>query len=124
MTAVEELRSHKVHAIRAVLIGWLALVATMWLISVLRYTLSVVANGGVDVAGYWIVLPTSYYTWTWKYRPYLTLGGNAVAEIVSGWIVGRFIAQRSGLMLMALTASVLLFQWSIGCCPPLRRWHS
>jgi hypothetical protein len=109
VSATEEIRARKLLAVRAVLVGWLALFATVWFLGLLRYTLAVVANGGVDVAGYWIVLPTAYYKWTWQYGAYLTFGTNAVSGMVSGWIVGRFNAQRSGPRLVAFAASVLLW---------------
>ena len=107
--AAEEVRSHRLIALRAVLTGWLALIGTVWFLGVLTYTLWVVANGGVDVAGYWIVLPTSFYTWVWRYGAFVTLGTNAVAGLLSGWIVGCFNAQRSGPVLLTFAASVLLW---------------
>jgi hypothetical protein len=91
------------------LIGWLARLAAGESFGLFRYTLSVVANGGVDVAGYLIVLPTAYYTRVWRYGLYVGFAMNVMAAAMSGWIVGRFHARVARPILPTFASSVLLW---------------
>jgi hypothetical protein len=78
VSAFAEIRAHKLLAVRAVLIGGIALYTTGQFHGYLRYTLSALA----------IIHRAQHF-----HRP---AGHHVIAAALSGWLVGRFHAQHSG----------------------------
>ncbi len=102
--AIQDVREHKLLALRAVGIG----VSSMWmfwaLASLPLRTIWVLSNGGLYVGGHWMTLD---YSWM-HYRGYLALLLIVVGSAGSGWIVARLHREHQTAMVLAFLAALVL----------------
>lgn len=102
--AIQDVREHRLLALRAIGIG----VAAMWmfwaLASIPLRAIWVLSNGGLYVGGHWITLD---YSWM-HYRGYLALLLIVVGSAGSGWIVARLHRDHQTAMVFAFLAALVL----------------
>ncbi len=103
-SAVTDLRAHKLHAIRAVMIGF----ACMWAFSALsKFALQILwslSNGGVYLGDHWLRLD---YGWT-RHSRYFAALLTTLGSAASGCIVGRLHREHQASTVFAFVISVVL----------------
>jgi hypothetical protein len=102
--ATQDVREHKLLALRAIGIG----IASMWvfwaLASIPLRIIWVLSSGGMYVGGRWMTLD---YSWM-HYRGYLALLMIVVGSAGSGWIVARLHRDHQTAMVLAFLVALVL----------------
>jgi hypothetical protein len=102
--AMQDIRDHKLLALRAIGIG----VASMWMFWALATIplriIWVLSSGGMYVGGRWMTLD---YSWM-HYRGYLALLMIVVGSAGSGWIVARLHRDHQTAMVLAFLVALVL----------------
>jgi hypothetical protein len=96
----KEIRTHKLLAVRALVIGWAALILSSYLISFPLYELYSRALGDLGLG------PLRF--WWWHYYTYPVVLVPCIGGFLSGWLVARFHRTYRVAMVSMYVVSVLL----------------
>lgn len=101
---IDEVRGHKLLAVRAVMTGFASIWSFWALAWILIQIIWVLSSGGVYVGGHWVRLD---YHWV-HYRIYLALLLTVFGCAASGWIVARLHRHHQQAMVLVFLMSVVL----------------
>ncbi len=110
-----DIRDHKWLAVRAILVGWAALIV-LWLVTVRLVNLDdwLLARGIADLRSYWPDPRRSFF--------HFLIGG--VVNAAAAWIVGRFHRKYWTPMVLAFIASLAIYDLTRFIPAAMASWSS
>jgi hypothetical protein len=98
----DEIRTHKLLTVRALITGWAVLILSSYLINFPLYKLYSRALGNLGLS------PPRFWFWWWHYYTYPVVLVPCIGGFLSGWLVARFHRTHRVAMVSIYVISVLL----------------